>query len=101
MSQSGRVRQDVRFGSITEVAAPNFDFRFTPESGLNSDIAPCLKSANCGLVRRSKSDSITSSGLFLYATPCWRRGNRTVNSVKSPTSLSTVMVPPCCCVTIS
>jgi hypothetical protein len=30
-----------------------------------------------------------------------RLGSRTVNSVKSPTSLSTVMVPPCCCVTIS
>jgi len=30
-----------------------------------------------------------------------RRGSRTVNSVKSPTSLLTVMVPPCCCVTIS
>ena len=30
-----------------------------------------------------------------------RRGSRTVNSVKSPTALSTVMVPPCCCVTIS
>ena len=25
-----------------------------------------------------------------------RRGSRTVNSVKSPTSLSTVSVPPCC-----
>ena len=31
----------VGFGSITEVAAPNFDFRFTPESGLDPDIAPC------------------------------------------------------------
>src|SRR5215471_17931649 len=37
----------------------------------------------------------------LHATPCRWRGSRTVNSVKSPTSLSTVMVPPCCCVTIS
>jgi hypothetical protein len=36
------------------VAAPNFDFRFTPESGLNSDIAPCLKSAIPGLMHRSK-----------------------------------------------
>ena len=34
-----------RYGSITEVAAPNFDFRFTPESGHNSDITPCLKRA--------------------------------------------------------
>ena len=30
-----------------------------------------------------------------------RRGSRTVNSVKSPTWLSTVIVPPCCSVTIS
>src|SRR6516162_8924352 len=29
------------------------------------------------------------------------RGSRTVNSVKSPTSLSTVIMPPCCWVTIS
>ena len=30
-----------------------------------------------------------------------RRGRRTVNSVKVPGSLSTVIVPPCCCVTMS
>ena len=30
-----------------------------------------------------------------------RRGRRTVNSVNSPTWLSTVIVPPCCCVTMS
>src|SRR6516162_9820593 len=36
------------------------------------------------------------------AIAVWRtRGNRTVNSVKSPTSLSTVIVPPCCWVTMS
>jgi hypothetical protein len=29
------------------------------------------------------------------------RGNRTVNSVNSPTRLSTSIVPPCCCVTMS
>jgi len=29
------------------------------------------------------------------------RSSRTVNSAQSPSSLSTVMVPPCCCVTIS
>jgi hypothetical protein len=33
----GVARPDVRCGSKTEVAAPNFDFRFTPESGPNSD----------------------------------------------------------------
>jgi hypothetical protein len=31
----------------------------------------------------------------------WRRGSRTVNSVNRPSSLSTVIVPPCCWVTIS
>jgi hypothetical protein len=30
-----------------------------------------------------------------------RRGKVTVNSLKAPTSLSTVIVPPCCCVTMS
>ena len=29
------------------------------------------------------------------------RGRRTVNSVNSPASLSTSIVPPCCCVTMS
>ena len=29
------------------------------------------------------------------------RGSRIVNSLYSPTLLSTVMVPPCCCVTMS
>jgi len=31
-----------RFGSSTDLTAPKFDFRFTPESGLKSDISPCL-----------------------------------------------------------
>ena len=29
------------------------------------------------------------------------RGSRIVNSLYSPTSLSTAMLPPCCCVTMS
>src|SRR5882757_9194181 len=33
-------------GSSTDLTAPKFDFRFTPESGLKSDIAPCPKSAS-------------------------------------------------------
>ena len=33
-------------GSIAELTAPKSDFRSTPESGLKSDIAPCLKSAD-------------------------------------------------------
>src|SRR5258707_14107830 len=38
-------------------------FRFAPESGLKSDIAPCPKGANNGLMHRSKEHrhSITSS----------------------------------------
>ena len=32
---------------------------------------------------------------------CRERGRRIVNSVNSPTRLSTVIVPPCCWVTIS
>ena len=30
-----------RFGSSTDLAAPKFDFRSSPESGLRSDIGPC------------------------------------------------------------
>ena len=33
--------------------------------------------------------------------PCMRRGNRTVNSVNAPNWLSTLIVPPCCWVTMS
>jgi hypothetical protein len=38
--------------------------------------------------------------LFAEATR-GTRGSRTVNSVKLPTTLSTPIVPPCCCVTMS
>src|SRR2546430_16867145 len=38
-------------GALT---APKSNFRFTAESGLRSDIAPCPKSATNGLMRRSK-----------------------------------------------
>src|SRR6266404_5449277 len=42
---------------------PKFDFRFTPESGLKSDIGPCPGCANMRLMHRSKQHfySITSS----------------------------------------
>src|SRR5712671_7967838 len=32
---------EVRVGSSTDLAAPKFDFRSSPESGLKSDIRPC------------------------------------------------------------
>src|SRR5258707_3434768 len=35
----------VRVGSKAALTAPKTDFRFTPKGGLNSDIAPCPKSA--------------------------------------------------------
>src|SRR5260370_901796 len=35
----------VRNGSKAALTAPKSNFRFTPESGLKSDIAPCPKSA--------------------------------------------------------
>jgi hypothetical protein len=47
------------------------------------------------------SSSRYADAYAAHPTPARRRGSRTVNSVKSPTSLWTVMVPPCCCVTIS
>ena len=34
--------------SKAALTAPKTDFRFTPESGLSSDISPCPKSAMCG-----------------------------------------------------
>src|SRR5260370_23728959 len=52
-----------RFGSSTDLTAPKFDFRFTPESGLKSDIGPCPFRANKRLMHRSNliAYSITSS----------------------------------------
>src|SRR5258707_8000397 len=49
-------------GSKAALTAPKSNFRFTPESGLRSDIAPCPKSANNGLMHCGKkaSYSITS-----------------------------------------
>jgi hypothetical protein len=37
---------DVRVGSKADLTAQKSDFRFTTESGLNADIAPCPKSAD-------------------------------------------------------
>ncbi len=48
----------VRLGPMSEMGpkaaltAPKSNFRFTPESGLRSDIAPCPKSATFGLTHR-------------------------------------------------
>jgi hypothetical protein len=47
-----------REGSKTVFPAPKFDFRYTPESRLNSDIAACPKGANR---RHRLACSITSS----------------------------------------
>jgi hypothetical protein len=41
---------EVRSGSKAALRAPTSNFRFAPDSGLKSDIAPCLKSANNGPV---------------------------------------------------
>jgi hypothetical protein len=50
-----RQRPAAAFGSKTEVERRNRDFRYTPESGLNSDITTCLKSATSGLLHRSNA----------------------------------------------
>jgi hypothetical protein len=39
---------DFRCGSSTDLTAPKFDFRFTPETGLKSDITPCPFRAKTG-----------------------------------------------------
>src|SRR6266571_4096323 len=41
-------------GSTTDLTALKPDFRFTPESGLNSDMAPCPSCGNNRLMHRSK-----------------------------------------------
>jgi hypothetical protein len=46
-------RHDFRYGSSTDLAAPKFDFRCSPESGLKSDIRPCPFGANSGSCLRS------------------------------------------------
>ena len=38
---SGVVSDTSGLGSSTDLTAPKFDFRSSPESGLKSDIAPC------------------------------------------------------------
>jgi hypothetical protein len=48
---------NVRDGSKAALTAPKSDFRFTPESRLNSDIAACPKGATTGLMPRSKLDA--------------------------------------------
>src|SRR5258706_7236000 len=47
-------------GSSTDLTAPKSNFRFTPESGLNSDIAPCPVRANSGSRTCSQSDNSVS-----------------------------------------
>jgi hypothetical protein len=53
----------VRHGSSTDLTSSKFDFRYTTESKLKSDITPCPTSANTGFMQCSKKDrySITSS----------------------------------------
>ena len=42
------LRNDCFGWSLTDLTAPKFDFRFTPESGLKSDIGPCPGCAKGG-----------------------------------------------------
>src|SRR5258705_6660520 len=51
--QRRSMRSNVRRGSKAALTAPKSNFRFTPESGLRSDIAPCPKSANRRLMHRN------------------------------------------------
>jgi hypothetical protein len=50
---------EVAFGSSTDLTAHKLDFRFTPESGLRADIAPCPFRAIDGLMRRHKQHFIS------------------------------------------
>src|SRR5216683_217497 len=44
--------RNVSCGSKADLTPPKSDFRYTPESGLKTDIAPCPKSARNGLMHR-------------------------------------------------
>src|SRR6266403_3353614 len=48
------LRPNVRGGSKAALTAPKTDFRYTPESGLKTDIVPCPKSATTRLMHRGK-----------------------------------------------
>jgi hypothetical protein len=49
-------------GSKADLTAPKSNFSFTPESGLNSDIAPCPKGAKSGSQRQELKRSGGSFG---------------------------------------
>jgi hypothetical protein len=51
----------VAVGSKADLTAPKSDFRYTPESGLKTDIAPCPKSAKTGS-QRTLLDHLVSAG---------------------------------------
>jgi hypothetical protein len=61
---------DVRVGSSTDLMAPKFDFRFSCESGLNSDIAACQKRATSRLTHCSREQNylITLSAMASAAS---------------------------------
>src|SRR6267154_996307 len=50
-----------RDGSSTDLTAPKFDFRSSPESGRKSDIGPCPVRARNGLTQLSHMDEQTRS----------------------------------------
>ena len=53
---------DVSLGSSTDLTAPKFDFRSSPESGLKSDIGPCPVRATTRLMHRSNDEACPHSG---------------------------------------
>src|SRR6266403_1036145 len=67
---------DVRFPPPSKAAltVPKSDFRYTPESGLKTDIAPCPKSAKSGLTTAPKSEqsprSLPVNGCSLFWDSC-------------------------------
>src|SRR5215831_13532806 len=93
---------------------PRLDFtrepiqRFIPRRGIMQDIRALTDLAtkplpkelgHVGLVvddQDAKTHKVVPA-VVVY----WERGKRTVNSVNSPSRLSTSIVPPCCWVTMS
>jgi hypothetical protein len=61
----------------------------------------CIRPKLGPSLRRGSGGSDTHSAASTAIIARWARGSRIVNSVNSPTRLSTSIVPPCCWLTMS
>jgi hypothetical protein len=93
-TQREQIKSVFRFGSLASFLARSPDVCLSRDSGEIADI-PYRR---WGLVQTLASTDRRYSRNrpeWSVATACRRRGSHTANSVKSSTSLSTAIVPPC------